>query len=158
MSTTKPPPFPRKDDPDFVEKRRAYMRAYSRKRYSTPEGKADAAARKARYRAKPGTKDKEREYNKKWSKANPDKCRATSFKHHHGVARAEADALIEEQDGLCKVCGQKPKGRGHCGRLHVDHCSETGRIRGMLCSNCNMALGHVKDSVEILAKMIEYLS
>lgn len=42
-------------------------------------------------------------------------------------------------------------------KLHVDHCHQTGKIRGLLCQKCNMALGLLNDSVEILETAIRYL-
>ncbi len=44
-----------------------------------------------------------------------------------------------------------------CDRLSVDHCHNTGTVRGLFRSNCNNGLGRFKDSVELLAKAINYL-
>ena len=43
------------------------------------------------------------------------------------------------------------------GEMHIDHCHATGMVRGVLCFNCNAALGHVRDSQERLQKLIFYL-
>lgn len=76
----------------------------------------------------------------------------------HGLTLEQADELIERQGGVCATCGSPPSGQGRNNqRLHIDHDHATGRIRGALCSNCNRALGFVKDSPDILARMIEYL-
>lgn len=50
----------------------------------------------------------------------------------------------------CALCGKKTS-------LHIDHCHETGRVRGVLCSSHNMGLGKFGDGVEQLKKAIEYL-
>lgn len=64
------------------------------------------------------------------------------------------DALLESQRGGCAICGETCKtGR----RLAVDHDHETGVVRGLLCANCNVALGNLGDSVERLAAAIVYL-
>jgi hypothetical protein len=50
----------------------------------------------------------------------------------------------------CAVCGGTD-------RLVIDHCHESGKLRGVLCNNCNLALGLVRDSIGTLLKMVEYL-
>lgn len=58
--------------------------------------------------------------------------------------------MIEAQGGVCAACKtDKPK--------HVDHDHKTGRVRGMLCSLCNQALGNVRDDVKRLQGLINYL-
>lgn len=61
---------------------------------------------------------------------------------------------------LCQCCGGKethsgPNGVGRS--LSFDHCHKTGRFRGWLCAGCNLSIGHARDSVEVLEKMIIYL-
>lgn len=58
----------------------------------------------------------------------------------------------------CPVCKRKPVGgkRGK-GRMVVDHCHRTGKIRGWICDDCNVALGRVDDSITTLKALIEYL-
>lgn len=50
----------------------------------------------------------------------------------------------------CEICGDDVK-------LVIDHCHETGYLRGVLCNRCNILLGAAKDDVAILAKAIQYL-
>ena len=57
--------------------------------------------------------------------------------------------------GFCEVCSKTEGDQGS--RLHMDHCHETGRFRGWLCSACNVVLGHMSDSVERLLTLIDYL-
>jgi hypothetical protein len=59
--------------------------------------------------------------------------------------------MIEAQGGLCAICA------GPLDRPHVDHDHETGKVRGILCFNCNAGLGKFKDSVEIADAATEYL-
>ena len=65
--------------------------------------------------------------------------------------------LYAAQAGLCAVCGNPEPPHRRSAMLSVDHDHITGKVRGLLCSNCNFALGHVKDSIEILAALIKYL-
>jgi len=69
------------------------------------------------------------------------------------LTEAEYATTLEHQGGVCAICGDKPKS----GRLHVDHIHGTDRVRGLLCSLCNPALGLFKDDPVRLAKAIEYL-
>lgn len=64
------------------------------------------------------------------------------------------DALLESQGRQCKVCktfDPGPKG------WHTDHDHVTGKVRGILCSSCNVGLGCFHDSVDRLQRAIEYL-
>ena len=88
------------------------------------------------------------------------KCEKERSKERHifkdfGITLKDYDKILEKQDNGCKICGIKiPGGQG---RFHIDHDHVTGKIRGLLCSNCNLALGNAKDDIKILAAMIQYL-
>lgn len=56
-----------------------------------------------------------------------------------------------EKTSACAICGNTPK------RLRIDHDHDTGKYRGLLCDNCNIGLGHFKDSPDRLRKAILYL-
>ena len=77
------------------------------------------------------------------------------FYKTRGITIEERDRILEEQGSVCAACGSdKPNSiKG----WHVDHCHTTGVIRGVLCANCNVALGQVKDSVGTLQALIDYL-
>ena len=66
--------------------------------------------------------------------------RRGQLKRQYGISPADYDALLAKQDGVCATCG-KPSEETLC----VDHCHETGTIRGLLCRQCNFALGCFKD-------------
>lgn len=72
-----------------------------------------------------------------------------------GITVEQYDALYQTQDGLCKICG-KPCATGKA--LAVDHDHETGVVRGLLCTKCNVALGQFGDDINLLASAIVYLS
>jgi hypothetical protein len=66
--------------------------------------------------------------------------------------------MYEEQNGVCWICEKRTRGRGEeKNTLAVDHNHKTGKIRGLLCSNCNTGLGNLRDSIELLEKAITYL-
>jgi hypothetical protein len=60
-----------------------------------------------------------------------------------------------EQNDLCKIC-IKPNSKRY-GRLSVDHCHKTNKVRGLLCDKCNMAIGLLYDDITILNNVINYL-
>lgn len=71
-----------------------------------------------------------------------------------GINADQYDAMLEEQNGVCAICQNKEP----CNRLlAVDHCHASNRIRGLLCTNCNMAIGKFQDNIEYLKKAIEYM-
>lgn len=77
-----------------------------------------------------------------------------------GITGPRYDAMLEAQSGVCLVCGQPETAVGRGGGLRtlcVDHDHVTGAIRGLLCRNCNVALGIVHDSIPTLRSMIAYL-
>ena len=67
----------------------------------------------------------------------------------------EYEKLFIKQNGCCSVCGLHQDNFNKA--LSVDHDHKTNKVRGLLCYNCNLALGHVSDSKEILLKLIKYL-
>ena len=80
--------------------------------------------------------------------------RWASRNYLYGVTKEFLIDLYEKQQGMCKICGDKPTTqRG----LHIDHCHATGVVRGLLCHGCNVTLGNMKDDPEILLKAVEYL-
>jgi hypothetical protein len=79
-----------------------------------------------------------------------EKGAATHLKRTYGITRFELDALIAAQGGLCAICQTKPA-------AHVDHDHVTGKIRGVLCFTCNVALGQLKDDAALFRKAIDYL-
>jgi len=89
---------------------------------------------------------------------NPEAFRITAhkkrIKHSYGLEYEDYLKLLEEQKGLCKICSKDNSGR----RLSIDHCHDTGRIRGLLCTRCNRALGLFEDNTELLIKAANYTS
>lgn len=69
----------------------------------------------------------------------------------YGLSKEDYRRLLEQQGSLCKICSVLLH------RPHVDHCHATGKVRGLLCGNCNTALGLVKENEVTLTKMIAYL-
>lgn len=102
-----------------------------------------------------------REYDKLHRLKNPSRRYGNMLKQRYGITYDDYEAMLADQGGLCAVCGlpneQFDTVKGEMRRLHVDHDHETGKVRGLLCSKCNFALGCVRDSPEILGSLVRYL-
>ena len=70
----------------------------------------------------------------------------------YGITPKQHELMIINQDNRCTVCKEKSTRT-----LQIDHDHITGKVRGLLCFNCNGALGHVKDSIFTLYKLADYL-
>jgi Recombination endonuclease VII len=80
-----------------------------------------------------------------WKRANQKRIRVQQY----GLTVSEFDSMPK----VCQICGS------HEGeRIHIDHCHDTGRFRGLLCKNCNCGLGMFNDNTELLALALRYLN
>jgi hypothetical protein len=70
----------------------------------------------------------------------------------YGLTKEQYDALVEAAGGTCQICGV-----AFGDEFHVDHCHETGLVRGLLCRRCNYALGWMDDSPPRLLAAYMYL-
>lgn len=93
----------------------------------------------------------------KHRKENPRHYRDVHLRRHYGIGIEAYEVLLETQQGVCAICGKAASGDGYDKHLQVDHCHDTGRIRGLLCHKCNKAIGLLKDSVDLVQKACRYL-
>lgn len=131
---------------------REYYRANPDKFRRTPEQQAEYnRRRRERYAA-----DAEyRERVKRQAKITPEQRRERTLREY-GITPEQYDTMLAEQGGGCAICGVEFAHRGGA-RLAVDHCHETGAVRGLLCSNCNQGLGKFGDDPERLDRAGMYL-
>jgi hypothetical protein len=97
-----------------AEKVREYQRAYSQKATT-------------------------KEVRRAWEAANRDKRLGYHLKRYFNISVADYRSMLHRQRGLCGIC-KRPSKR----RLDVDHCHQSGRVRGLLCNPCNRLLGFVE--------------
>lgn len=104
--------------------------------------------------------DKCREFivnkSREWAQNNPNRIRERRLIRDYGITSADYDRMLTEQDGLCAVCHQPPSEGVRW--LHVDHCHDTGKVRGLLCQKCNVALGMLRESPEIVRSLLAYIA
>lgn len=126
-----------------LEEKREYQRRWVA---ANPEKKKASADR---YRAK--HKDRWREYARRTRAKYPQKWRDYHLKSKYGITIAERDAMILEQGGKCAIC------KDVLNDPHIDHQSNPHKVRGILCHNCNVSLGLLKDSSAVCRAAAEYL-
>ena len=134
-----------------------------------------AATREKRARMTPAQREAERERQRRWFSRNRDrhnasqrarkarlkpeerarereKTRLRNLRRKYGLADGQYQKLLAAQRGACAACGDAPKRR-----LAIDHCHNTGSVRGLLCHRCNLTLGFVRDSERLLLSLAAYL-
>ena len=73
----------------------------------------------------------------------------------YGLTKADYEAMLASQNYCCAICTIEAWTQRTA--LHVDHCHSTGRVRGLLCNECNTGLGKFRDSPSLLRKAAEYV-
>lgn len=81
-------------------------------------------------------------------------------RHHlkwkYGLTQQQYEEMLCQQGGKCAICGTTDPGP-RIKHFHVDHCHKTGKIRDLLCTNCNSLIGHGREDMMVLRRAIEYL-
>jgi Recombination endonuclease VII len=155
-------------------KRREYMKKYraahpeyvqkdmdkEKERLKDPEVAARRRAIKQARLANPEVRERRRKQWREWAQANrynsPDKNRARALKRLYGLTQDQYDAMSVAQDHKCASCGALEIEQKH-GVLVVDHCHATGKVRGLLCNQCNLILGLSNDNPVLLRRWADYL-
>lgn len=92
---------------------------------------------------------------KEWNSSNKQKVRNSKLKRKFGINLEEKEKLFSLQNHQCAICKTKENIRDR--DWDVDHCHITGKVRGILCSNCNRGLGLFKDDPSTLLSAFAYL-
>jgi hypothetical protein len=77
------------------------------------------------------------------------------LKKSYGLTIEQYHEMLEAQAGVCAICLGADKAFAH---LAVDHCHQSGKVRGLLCNTCNRALGSFQDDPERLKRALLYLA
>lgn len=125
------------------ESRRIYIKKYAAENQEKILGYK--AKSHLKFKADPARVAKKKEYSS-WH----------HVKKKYGLTREMWNAMFDAQGGLCALCRRRSTGKGN-GRMDVDHCHDTGRIRGLLCRHCNTALGILGDGPEKMERVMRYL-
>ena len=132
-----------------------------RNRYCKPECKKQALAtkRSKQWDEDPAHRLKLENRHKRWRESDPENyslcLKKSSLKTNYGLSWEDFERMRTEQNLSCKVCNthESELTKGLC----VDHCHITGVVRGLLCTNCNTAIGLLKDSAQTVEAAAQYL-
>jgi hypothetical protein len=98
-----------------------------------------------------------------WQKNNPDKYNFSQWKwalkRKYNLTVEEYEEIFNTQNGVCAIC-LNPETyvyNGRTYRLAVDHCHTTGKVRGLLCKDCNQILGRFNEDLDRFQRAIEYI-
>ena len=104
-------------------------------------------------------KEAVRQYRLRLHREDPDfvkeRDKRSNLKKNYGISLEDYNKLFNDQNGLCLGCYRHQKQLTRS--LDVDHCHDSGKVRGLLCSNCNRSLGWANESPEILRRLAEYI-
>lgn len=103
----------------------------------------------------PASFQKQKSTRKIWVENNRLRFRESRLKRTYGISVHKYEEMLCDQGGSCAICEAKKCASNN--RLAVDHSHVTGAVRGLLCSNCNTALGKFQDRPELLLRAYEYL-
>jgi len=145
-----------------TEAQRRRMREYMRRKRAnfTLEEREQYLARArisaAKTRARPERKEYIKGYLKEYYQNNREK-----YWRYRGIDidTTVYDQLLVDQEHKCAICRQPERAQGKRKRqwLSVDHDHTTGRVRGLLCYRCNLAIGNMRDDPELFLAAIAYL-
>lgn len=82
---------------------------------------------------------------------------AVNIRRKFKLSYEEYEKILAEQGGACAICRSSSPGNPRIAFFVVDHCHETGKIRGLLCHPCNVGLGYFKDNVDTIKSTLLYL-
>lgn len=140
--------------------RKEYMKEYRLRNLDkwqrTPEQQSKVnAAKREKYAQDPEVQKYYRDSAKQWQADNPDKRKAQRIKKYN-LTFDDFNALLESQNGGCAICRYSDRSEPKFFPV-VDHCHTTGAVRGLLCANCNHAIGKFKDNPALLRDAAQYL-
>ena len=103
------------------------------------------------------TRDKRIEYTKRYSREHRKELnlrnRKRVLKKYYGLSVEDYQVKFDNQKGLCAICGNS-----QIKNLVVDHNHQTGKVRGLLCRSCNLALGNLKESLKSAEGLVKYIN
>lgn len=78
------------------------------------------------------------------------------LRYRFGITPQQYDKMLSDQGGVCKICKKFRLTKAQ-GRMGVDHCHKTGKLRGILCDWCNVGIAKFEDNESFLIEAITYL-
>lgn len=133
------------DAMDWTHRNREKRRQYAREWAARNQHRLKRYPKKKLSEMPPEYRARKAEYSKR-----------RHLERKYGITPEIWQEMYDGQGGVCALC-QIPGRTGKHGKLAVDHCHSTGRVRGLLCAPCNVAVGILGDSPERLERVLAYL-
>lgn len=137
-------------DPEADTRRRAEYRLANYARVREQE-------RRSRTKHREKRNEEAKEYQRKMRSEQPERqreiARKSRYRKKYGLTIEAYEALFAQQNNACAICAGQSKDK----KWHTDHCHTAGHVRGILCSACNLMLGHAQDKAETLRRAADYL-
>jgi hypothetical protein len=142
-------------------RRRADCRACAAAYNRTWQRKNPEKLRKNRKKYYERHQERLRAEKAEWQRAHPEQAQDAHLRRTFGITLDQYRGLQEKQGGKCAVCDQEEtavdKRTGKVRRLHVDHSHQSGAVRGLLCTRCNLGLGFLQEDPKIIKSLLQYL-
>jgi len=139
-----------RESEEFREKKRAEAKAYRKtEAYQQRTKTEEYRERYRRYVKDYSTRNADILRERRNTPENKEKFRANALMKKYGLTPPQLEAMKAKNNGKCWVCDQEVK------RLCVDHCHETGKVRGILCDPCNTTLGWLGDNIQKVRESTE---
>lgn len=95
-----------------------------------------------------------KEYSKIQHIKNIDKRKSQKLMKAYGITLAQKIEMLKSQNNKCDICSIELKS---IRSAHVDHCHNTKKVRGILCTKCNPGIGYFQDNLDLLKSAMKYL-
>lgn len=110
------------------------------------------------YKWREKNKEKYNSDQRAYSKAHPEMRYGVEIKRRYGCDLEQYNKILVKQNGKCAICDVLHNPAEKKGRLYVDHCHDSGKVRALLCKHCNSMLGYSRDDTKWLLSAIDYLN
>lgn len=102
------------------------------------------------------TQPRYRQWHKENKKSVQEYMRRYDLKRYYGITPETFEEMLTKQNYQCLICKSENPQSKH-GKFHIDHCHSSGKVRGLLCSLCNVGLGAFRDNLKFLTNAMEYI-
>ena len=125
-----------------------------------PENKAKLKVYQEAYNKRPEVIQRKKEQDTPEKRVRQKELsRKTHFKQKYNITIKDYNKMVEQQDNKCAVCGNEETNtfKGNVVNLSVDHNQKNGKVRELLCKDCNVSLGNLNEDISLFYKCIKYL-
>lgn len=95
------------------------------------------------------------EQSRDWGKNNKDRRKDNALKKNFGITLLQYNSVLDEQNHKCMICRRHESEFKNS--FAVDHCHKSGKVRGLLCMDCNVLLGHYENKPELFQQFNFYI-